>query len=311
MRSQYRTFGRTGLQVSPLGFGGAPIGLLATTADEVSRLLNALLDDGVNVIDTAACYYGSEALIGRSIAHRRDSFVLISKCGHERNGKASAADFSPKVIRNNIDRSLARLGTDHIDVMLLHSCDLATLEAGEALGAVVEARDAGKVRFCGYSGDNETAAYAAGLHEIDVLQCSLSICDQANIETVLPTAQANHVGVMAKRPLANAAWKSIDDQYDQYRGYARPYHDRFAQMGLSLEALGIDGEPSRRWPGIALRFVLSLPGVDTAIIGTTRVDHVSANLEAASRGPLPEPIGQEIRRAARAADPAGAWRGLT
>ena len=74
MRSQYRTFGRTGLQVSPLGFGGAPIGLLATDADEVGTLLNALLDHGVNVIDTAACYHGSEAVIGRSIAHRRDSF---------------------------------------------------------------------------------------------------------------------------------------------------------------------------------------------------------------------------------------------
>ena len=78
-----RVFGTTGLQVSPLGFGGAPIGYLATEQQQVARILNLLLDAGVNVIDTAECYPGSESLIGQAVGHRRKEFVLVTKCGHQ------------------------------------------------------------------------------------------------------------------------------------------------------------------------------------------------------------------------------------
>lgn len=301
-----RPFGGTGFDVAPVGFGGAPVGLLDTAEAEVGRLLNGLLDAGVDVIDTAAVYLESEPRIGRTIGHRRDEYVLVSKCGPALD-EIDAPAWSAELVSKSIDRSLRLLRTDHLDVILLHSCDLETLRSGEALGAAVAARDAGRVRHVGYSGDNEAAAWAVAQDDVEVLQTSVSICDQQNIDAVLPAARANGVAVMAKRPIANAAWKSIEQQYEDYRKYAEPYHERFAAMGLSRDALGFDGS----WPELALRFTLSIPGVHVAICGTTRPEHAMSNLAAAAKGPLPDATVEAIRHAFRSARGANDWPGLT
>ena len=78
-----RVFGRTGLEVSALGFGGAEIGFEAAAPATVAALLNEALDAGLNVVDTAECYLNSEELIGEAVSHRRDEFLLFTKCGHE------------------------------------------------------------------------------------------------------------------------------------------------------------------------------------------------------------------------------------
>lgn len=306
-QSQLRPFGTTGLLVSPIGFGGAPIGLLETEEQDVGRVLSTLLDAGVNVIDTAAMYRGSEAMIGRTIGHRRDEYVLVSKCGLAIE-ESPAPAWSPELITASVDRSLQRLGVDHVDVMLLHSCELETLEEGAALQALIEAKAAGKARFIGYSGDNEAAAYAVQLPEIEVLQTSVNLCDQVNVDLALPAAQRNGVGVMAKRPLANAAWKQEEQQYEQYRNYGEPYRQRFAAMGLTPADLGVEEDVG--WPEAAIRFTLSIPGVHTAIIGTTRPDHVAANLAAAAKGPLEARAVDTVRKAFAEATPAKGWEGL-
>lgn len=288
-----RAFGQTGLDVSVLGFGGAPIGVLETGQAEVDSVLGLLLDHGVNLIDTAAAYRGSEEAIGRSVGHRRDDFVLVSKCGQAFDDLAGEA-WSAEAITATVDRSLARLRTEHLDVMLLHTCDRAVLERGEALGALVRAREAGKVRFVGYSGDNQTAAYAAGLDEVAVIQTSVNVCDQVNIDRVLPVTIDHAVGVMAKRPIANAAWKDLNEQSEFYARYAKTYTERLALMNVSPEDLGFD---AGAWPEIALRFTLAAEGVHTAIIGTTNPEHVRANIEIASRGPLPEDVVNLLRTA--------------
>jgi aryl-alcohol dehydrogenase-like predicted oxidoreductase len=305
-----RTFGKTGLEVLPLGFGGGPIGYLATEQEQVARILNPLLDAGANLIDTAACYQESEALIGRAIGHRRKDFVLVSKCGHQVEG-LSGAEWSPELIAQTVDRALKRLRTDHLDVMLLHSCGLAVLQKGEAVAALAKARAAGKVRFIGYSGDNEAAAFAAGVPEVDVIETSINICDQANLDSVLPKARERNLGVLAKRPIANAAWKS--SRPGIYAGYARLYTERLQAMGLTPRNLGFDGEPDAAWPEIALRFTLAQPGVHVAIIGTTNPDNARANLDSAAEGPLPEAAVNTIREAFRAASRRAAeqWKGLT
>ena len=305
-----RPFGKTGLQVSVLGFGGAPVGFLKADADRVGRILNLLLDHGVNVIDTAANYPGSEELIGNTISGRRGQYVLISKCGSANSG-IGKPDWSAALIRETVDRSLQRLRTDVLDVMLLHSCDLATLQKGEALGELVKARDAGKVRFIGYSGDNEAAAYAAGLADVAVVQTSVNLADQRNIDQVLPVAKRNNVGVMAKRPIANAAWKETEQQPGMYKQYAQTYHDRFRAMNLNPADLGFSGDPAQAWPEIALRFTLSAPGVHTAIVGTTSEQNTRKNLAFAEKGPLPQDAYEKIRDAFRKADPKGEWKGQT
>lgn len=307
---ELRTFGKTGFEVSALGFGGGPIGCLETERREVADILNTLLDRGVNLIDTAATYAGSEEAIGGAIGHRRDDYVLVSKCGQEFDDIEGAA-WSAQAIEQTVDRALRRLKTDHVDVMLLHTCDLETLQKGEALGALVKARDAGKIRFLGYSGDNEAAVYAAEHDEVAVIETSINICDQSNIDEVLPTARRNNIGVLTKRPIANAAWRDTSEQRGMYANYAKTYHERLAEMAITPADLGFPGEASAAWPEIALRFTLSQPGVTTAIIGTTKPAHVERNLEALSKGPLPENAVAALRAAFRRAEAAAgeAWPG--
>jgi aryl-alcohol dehydrogenase-like predicted oxidoreductase len=307
---QKRTFGRTGLAVSPLGFGAAPIGYLSVNRKRVATILNFLMDHGVNVIDTAASYPGSEEVIGDTVGPRRDQFVLVSKCGQKVPG-VDGEDWSADLITRTVDRSLKRLKTNQLDVMLLHSCGLEVLERGEAVGALVKARQAGKIRFAGYSGDNDAAAYAATLSDIAVIETSISIADQANIDLVLPVAREHNVGVLAKRPIANAAWKDPKSQQGLYQSYARPYTERLEKMDLTPADLGFGGPPEQAWPELALRFTLGFPEVHCAIIGTTNPANAQKNIEIAEKGPLPPDVLAKIRAAFKHADSVGAWPGLT
>jgi len=300
-------FGRTGFDVSALGFGAAPIGFLKTEREKVAAILNLLLDAGVNVIDTAASYEGSEELIASAVGHRRGEFVLVSKCG----GKVQQAQgeaWSAELILNTVDAALRRLQTDVIDVMLLHSCDLVTLKKGRAIDALVEARKAGKIKFAGYSGDNEAAAWAARHPEIAVLETSVNFVDQNNIDAVLPVAKEHNVGVLAKRPIANSAWRGLQAFSGIYPAYVRPYWERFQRLHLTPQQLGFDGD--RDWAEIALRFTLAQPGVHTAITGTTNPDNARANIAAARKGPLPAEAVKIMRDAFNRAAAEG-WPGLT
>ena len=109
---------------------------------------------------------------------------------------------------------------------------------------------AGKIKFAGYSGDNDTAAYAAGLPDVAVIETSINITDQRNIDLVLPKAKQNNIGVIVKRPIANAAWKNIDKQPGMYQSYAKEYTERFKKMGIRAADLGFSDDD---WPEIALR----------------------------------------------------------
>ena len=303
----HRPLGSTGLNVSALGFGAAPSSYLKADRDRVAAVINALLDAGVNVLDTALTYPGSEEFLGEHFAGRRDDVVLVSKCGQKHKDLPGEA-WTPENIAAAVDRALRLLKTDRLDVMLLHSCDLATLEADEALGALVEAREAGKILHAGYSGDNEAAAFAARLPDVAVLETSVSIADQANIKNVLPLAEKHGVGVIVKRPIANAAWKELADQKGLYKNYAKSYTERLAAMNLDPAALGFSAAD---WPEIAMRFTLAQPAVSTAIIGTTDPDHAAANLKVVEKGPLPPEQVERIRAAFAAAPGSDGWEGLT
>ncbi|MEX0653653.1 MAG: aldo/keto reductase [Phycisphaeraceae bacterium] len=305
-------FGRTGLKVSPLGFGAAPIGFLDISEEKVAQILNEMLDEGVNLIDTAANYPGSEERIGKTVSHRREEYILVSKCGHKLPD-IDADAWSPRLIRETVERSLRRLNTDHLDVMLLHSCSLQVLEQGDALAALVKARDAGKIRVVGYSGDNDAAVYAAKINDIEVLQTSVNVTDQANIDTVLPIARDRELGVMAKRPLANAAWRELSEQPGMYSQYAETYTQRLAAMGITPADVGFPGHAEMEWPEVALRFTLSQSGVHTAIAGTTSLINARANLAAARKGPLPDDVVQKLRDAFKAAQAQAGhtWPGQT
>ena len=303
-------FGKTDLRVSRIAFGSAPAGYMKMGAKRMGEILHPLLDAGVNVIDTAACYPDAEVMIGETVSGRRDEFVIVSKCGHC-VVKGEGEEWSPALIRASIERSLRRLKTDRVDVMLLHSCKLEVLERGEAWRALQDAQRAGLVRFIGYSGDNEEAAFAAGLDGIAVLEVSINIADQCNIDLVLPEARRQDLGVLSKRPIADAAWKSPQEQHRVFTEYAAEYHDRLKKMRIDPSSLGVDGPPREAWVELALRFTLWQPGAPVAIIGTTNPEHALANLAVAEKGPLPEGTVRRIRDAFAQADPEGKWRGET
>jgi aryl-alcohol dehydrogenase-like predicted oxidoreductase len=300
-------FGKTGYTVSALGFGGAPIAYLDADQERVGTILNMMLDSGVNLLDTGASYPGSEELIAKTVGHRRGEYVLVTKCGGALPDIDLAA-WSPELITRTIERSLKNLNTDHLDVMLLHSCNLNVLQTGGVIEPLVKARDAGKIRFLGYSGDNEAAAYAAALPDVAVIETSVNICDQVNLGKVIPLCRKNNLGVLAKRPIANACWKDTSEQQGLYKTYAKVYTDRLTQMKVTPAQLGFD---DNAWMEIALRFTLSQPGVHCAIIGTQNVENARANVALANKGPLSDEVVRKIRDAFQQADPNGTWTGQT
>jgi aryl-alcohol dehydrogenase-like predicted oxidoreductase len=253
---EQRSLGRTGLRVSLLGFGGAEIGFGGTDQATVDRLLGAALDAGLNTIDTAECYVDSEEKIGKAVAKRREEFHLFTKCGHASG--LPGEDWDPTMLAASIDRSLQRLQVDHVDLVQLHSCDETTLRQGDVIDVLQRAREAGKTRFVGYSGDNEAATYAVSTGAFDTLQTSINVADQRGVDAWIHDAHARGMGVIAKRPIANAAW--LHDLPED--AYGRPYADR-----LKL----LDYPWLKRADSIAtaLGFTASVPGVSTMIVGTT------------------------------------------
>ena len=244
MAIEYRALGKTGLRVSTLGFGGSEIGYQAVAQKAVDKILNTALDAGINVIDTAECYADGEALIGKAIARRRAEVVLMTKCGHAPLGSASERalgyaqpDWEPAMLARSIERSLKNLRTDHVDVIQFHSPPLATLRDGRAIEVIHKARERGQARFVGCSADSDEAVYAVESGAFDTVQISVNIADQEAIELVLPRAAARGMGVIVKRPIANAAWRHGKQPPGDW--YTRPYWDR-------LQALDYDFLRARR-----------------------------------------------------------------
>lgn len=278
-----RDFGSTGLRVSALGFGAGRVGGGDITNGDAEHLLNLALDLGVSLIDTAPSYGLSEERIGRFLSHRRDEFVLATKCGY---GAPGLPDWTPQCVWANVDAALRRLRTDRIDVLLFHSCPLSTLQREGLIEALERARQAGKIRVAGYSGENEPLEFAAASGRFGALETSLSLFDQRSLERVVPVAAEKGVGIVAKRPLGNAPWRSasLPDVPDDA---ARAYWERARE--LAFNPRGLD------WSEFALRFAAFQPGVASAIAGTASPARLKENAAAIAKGPLDPDWVRDIR----------------
>lgn len=282
-----RKFGNTDMTASILGFGGAEIGFEGAGARTVGTLLNSALDAGLNVIDTAECYANSEELIGQALEGRRDQYYLFTKCGHSPESYEIGA-WEKNQLKESIDRSLKRLKTDRIDLIHLHSCSEAELRKGDVIEALQEAKLAGKTRYIGYSGDGAAALYAIKSGAFDSLQTSVNIADQESIDLLIPEAQSRNMGVVAKRPVANAAWK--EKNYPDYF-YIQEYWKRFQSLKYDFINGNLAAEIAT-----ALRFTLSVTGVHTAIVGTTKPNRWQENAEMVAKGPLSREEFDAIRK---------------
>lgn len=265
------------MQVSVLGFGGSEIGYEHASTETVAKLLNSALDAGLNVIDTAECYEQSEELIGQTISHRRSDYYLFTKCGHPRG--AGSEDWSAPSLLESIERSLQRLKTDHLDLIQLHSCSEAVLRKGDAITALQTARQKGYSRYIGYSGDSLAAKFAVECGAFDTLQTSINIADQEPLELTLPLAREKQIGIIAKRPIANAAWK---ENHKPIESYHHVYWDRLNKLGYDFVREG----SLEKSIAHALRFTLSVPGVQTAIVGTSKPERWSQNAKILEAGLL-------------------------
>lgn len=280
---EQRRLGRTDIKASVLGFGGSEIGYERVSRRTVARLLGSALDAGLNVIDTAECYGDGESLIGQALGARRRECYLFTKCGHPDGW--GRGDWRPASLLSSVGRSLSRLKTDYLDLIQLHSCSLAELK-GDVIAALERARESGWARHIGYSGDGEAARYAVECGRFDTLQTSVSIADQEAIDLTLPLARARQMGVIAKRPLANVAWR-----YARKPGsYYEDYWSRLRKLDYGFLKAAPDTAVAT-----ALRFTLAVPGVHTAIVGTTKPERWRENAALIMAGALPRDEFERIR----------------
>ncbi|GAB3458091.1 aldo/keto reductase [Streptomonospora sediminis] len=296
---QYRTLGRTGVQVSSLALGAMNFGRIGgTTQEEVTGIVDAALEGGINLIDTADAYSGgeSEELLGKAIAGRRDDIVLATKAGlpmgEERNHRGS----SRRWLTTELDNSLRRLGVDHVDLYQIHRWDPATSDE-ETLSALTDLQRAGKIRHFGSSTFPAyrlvQAQWAAREHRLSryvTEQPSYSIL-QRGIEThVLPVTEEYGLGVLVWSPLASGWLSGAVRQGREVATHRSAFMpQRFdtaipanrARLDAVEQLAAVADEAGLTMIQLALGFVTAHPAVTSALIGPRTLEHLHSQLAAA------------------------------
>ncbi|MBI4551071.1 MAG: aldo/keto reductase [Candidatus Latescibacteria bacterium] len=276
----YRRLGRTDLRVSEISLGTVELGLNygipsgdqpnQPSETDAARLLNRALDLGVNLIDTAAGYGTSEEIIGRALRRRRNEYILATKCSHWSDQELSTTE-TRKRVAASIDQSLHRLQTDVIDLMQIHGrtqpdIELAVIERNEVFDVLQRARQAGKIRFIGYSTYGEEVTLAALEHGgYDTLQVAYNILDQRMASRVFPLAKERDAGILVRSALLKGA-------LTEKAAHLPERLKRLADHSAALDSL-VTGSV-RSVPQAAIRFVLSSPDIATVLIGTGKIPHL-------------------------------------
>jgi aryl-alcohol dehydrogenase-like predicted oxidoreductase len=297
-----RTLGETGADVTILSYGamelrGRPRG--PQIADEdAGRLLNAVLDAGINLIDTSPDYGRSEELIGAYVGHRRDEFFLASKCGCPLELPTDTPppyphDYSPQNVRADVEQSLRRLRTDHLDLVQVHmSPSQATLRENRTVETLRGLQAEGKVRFIGMSGTLPNLPDHLAMGVFDVFQIPYSAVQRDHEELIAEAAGAG-AGTLIRGGAARGA--ASEDKNWQ----ARPLGQDPGVGQRNWETSGVTGllsEAGMSNMEFVLRFTLSLPGLSTTIVGTSNPVHLAGNIAIAEKGPLPADLYEEAKK---------------
>jgi aryl-alcohol dehydrogenase-like predicted oxidoreductase len=289
-----RILGRTHLPVTVLGYGAMELRHL--NQSDAGQILNAVLDQGINYIDTSPDYGPSEEYIGNAIARRRSEYFLASKCGCnvDATGKGQNPPhvWSRKQLLWNIDNSLRLLKTDHLDVWQLHGPLPEELPGGvndEVIRTMQELRQQGKIKWIAISYKNGRAGdplYPAGyVHQYIKHFLDLGVFD---------VMQIVYGGMVRKNEIAITE-TSARGLGTVIRGVVKQYQlnfpDLFARAGLN--ELCAPGESMSQF---MLRFAMNHPGIHTMIIGTHSPAHLAENIHSAEQGKLPESTYREACR---------------
>jgi len=296
--------GRTGLYVTRLGYGSMELRgtdhFPRLSAQQASSILNAVLDNGINFIDTSPDYGYAEELIGEHLAQRRGEFLLASKCGcpiepvevpHDRR---KPHDFCQANVRAGVEQSLRRMRTDHLDIVQFHlSPSRAVLEANDSIAELLKLKDEGKLRFIGISGTIPQLADHIAMKVFDVIQTPYSLVERDH-EALLHQARVSDMGVIIRGGVARGVMVKDEKLIDEYPAFLQPAFR--ARRKLWQQSQVDDLLQGMTIMEFMLRFTLSNPDMTTTIVGTANPAHLLDNVKVAAKGPLPADVYAEACR---------------
>lgn len=292
----FKRLGNSGLQVSALGLGTNAFGKRADQETSI-QIVHTALDHGINFIDTANIYAGSESerIIGLALEGRRPEAVLATKAGLVKNDGPNGSGSSRRHLMQELEDSLRRLKTDYVDLYQIHTFDPNTpLE--ETLRTLDDMVSSGKVRYIGAS--NYTAwqlmkaigiSEARGFAKYISIQCSYSLADRTPENELLSLCLDQGVGIIPYFPLAGGIltgkYNSSGSAPSGSRAETDPNFKRFLdhdRIELGNKVNQIAEELGTSSTALSLAWLMNLPAVSTVIVGATRVDQLEQNLHSIS-----------------------------
>ena len=286
---QKKQLGKTGVVLPALGFGAMELRHMEET--DALHLMGEVLDCGISFIDTSPDYGRSEEFIGKAVSHRRDEFILATKCGCDTWGHGGAHVFTRERFEKNLDNSLKLLRTEYIDILLIHTAMPHEIngQQDDCILFLQELKKAGKIGAFGISfrnGNAKEALYPVGFCEeclkgfadytcFDVMQTVYGGLTR-NSEKDITAMSAKGVSIIA-RGLLNR--------------YTPAYHQRLE--AAKLQELCASGESVN---SLLVRFALTNPDITAGIAGSSNYLHVRENFAAAERGALPADVYTEMKK---------------
>jgi aryl-alcohol dehydrogenase-like predicted oxidoreductase len=301
----YRDLGKTGIKVSEIGFGCWAIGGNAhgqsygpTNDKESTEAINRALDLGLNYFDTADVYGRghSEEILGKALKGKRDRIILAAKVGADFYQGAGFQTFTDEYIRFALEKSLARLKTDYIDVYQLHNPPLRLLNREDLYETMRALKEEGKIRAWGVSVFTPVEGMTAiTVGKPDCLQITYNIFSFRPEQQLFPRAFEVGCAIIAREPLANGFLTGKYEQHPHFGAgdfrrnwpveHIQARSDAARRLAF-LDKSGLTGKAQRTLGQSAIKYTLSDRAVSTAIVGMKTVDHVDENLAASDKANL-------------------------
>jgi len=286
-----RILGRTGLSVTQLGFGAMEIrgpriwGGRPVTDEQAERILNAVLDAGINFIDTSSDYGRSEEFIGRFVSSRRKEYYVATKCGcfltpagdHDETSHVWTRD---NLLRN-IEQSLQRMKTDCVDILQLHNPSVEAVVENDIVDALREIRRNGHTKFISVSSTLPHLPKFLEMGCFDTFQIPYSALERAHEDWITRVGESG-AGVIVRGGVAKGTVSGVPSAGGRWDTWNAAKMDEILNGMSRMEFI--------------LRYTLSHPHCHTTIVGTLIPEHLEQNLAAAAKGPLPAEVYEEAKR---------------
>ena len=275
-------FGKTGIQVTRLGYGAMELRKLPET--HAQNILNLVLDSGINFIDTSIDYGESENLIGKYISHRRNQYFLASKCGCP-VGDVKEHVFTKDNIEKGIDQSLKRMKTDYLDLVQLHaSPSKALIEREDVINTLLNIQKKGKVKYIGSSSVLPSLIDLVEMRVFDAFQIPYSALNREHEEWIT-NAHVAGAGTIIRGGVSKGISTEVSDQSNVSNEWKKFWEAKLGDL--------MDNKESPT--AFILRFTLSHPSLNTTIIGTKNPDHLKENIHASNKGKLSKDIYEQAK----------------